>query len=466
MRNLMLSLAVTAVFLEVSGLIWSAKDGQPSEAYHRLSQPPERRIENPSANGYFMMIGFAAAATADPARTGFDIWREADADGARRPFNYNKPGRTELRSTLDAGEAFPAWITANPLDEFRKPEALLRLSMDRYRTLLARYERFLEMPFEDWGFGHGGVPRFDEFLVIHRLYIAAGYMQSSQLGWARLQRDLRAWRTVLAEARTLQVKTAALLMLDDDLAFLAKLTAGDPLLSADNLLPLIRPFTKEDYSLRWPIQNQFVLGTAQSRTTRLDLMAGLDEAVRDQEWLARKTRLAPDAFRRVQHPPLATLFETAVESRRVWDTYAMYYDLTIMASETVHSPLPRLRDVARSSRRTLVEAVLSPLEFEPDWDIFSVRLMETDAKLRLASLQILLRRPGSSATISSRLAEVGPHYYDPFTGLPMLWSDQQAMVYSVGRDRIDDGGDPHFDLAVPVTLNSPTQGKVGARTVQ
>lgn len=113
-----------------------------------------------------------------------------------------------------------------------------------------------------------------------------------------------------------------------------------------------------------------------------------------------------------------------------------------------------------------MEAVLSPLEFEPDWDIFSVRLMETDAKLRLASLQILLRRPGSSATIPSRLAEVGPHYYDPFTGLPMLWSDQQAMVYSVGRDRIDDGGDPHFDLAVPVTLNSPTQGKVGARTVQ
>jgi hypothetical protein len=192
-------------------------------------------------------------------------------------------------------------------------------------------------------------------------------------------------------------------------------------------------------------------------------MAGLDEAVRNQEWLARKARLTPDAFRRVQHPPLATLFETAVEAQRVWDTYAMYYDLAIMASETVHSPLPRLRDVARSSRRTLLEAILSPLEFEPDWDVFSVRLMETDAKLRLASLQILLRRPSPSTTIPSRLAEVGPRYYDPFTGLPMLWSDQQARVYSVGRDRLDDGGDPHFDLAVPVTPDPSAQGKVGVR---
>ena len=465
MRSLMLSLAITAVFLEVSGLIWSAKDGQPSEAYRRLSQAPDRRIENPPANGYFMMIGFAAAATADPVRTGLDIWREADTDGVRRLLHYDKPGRTELRSTLDAAEAFPAWLAPNPLAEFRKPEALLRLSMDRYRTLVTRYERFLEMPFEDWGFGQGGVPRFDEFLIIHRLYVAAGYQESSQLGWSRFQRDMRAWRLVLAEARTLPVKTAALIMLDDDLAFLAKVPVGEPMVSTDSLLSLTRPFTKEDYSLRWPIRNQFVLGTAQSRAAGFDLMAGLDEAVRNQEWLARKARLAPDVFRRVQHPPLATLFETAVEAQRVWDTYAMYYELAIMASETVHSPLPRLRDIARSSRRTLLEAILSPLEFEPDWDIFSVRLMETDAKLRLASLQILLRRPSPSTTIPSRLAEVGPRYYDPFTGLPMLWSDQQARVYSVGRDRLDDGGDPHFDLAVPVTPDPSAQRKVGVRKI-
>lgn len=90
--------------------------------------------------------------------------------------------------------------------------------------------------------------------------------------------------------------------------------------------------------------------------------------------------------------------------------------------------------------------------------MFSLRLMETDAKLRLASLQLLLRRPSSATTIPNRLAEIGPSYYDPFTGLPMLWSERQAMVYSAGRDRFDDGGDPHFDLAVPVRP-APSQGE-------
>ena len=454
MRSAVITLVIIVVFLEVSGLIWSAKDGEPGDAYHRLSQPPDRLINEPRTNGYFMMIGFAASADSDPVQIGLDIWREAGADGRVRLFNYRKPGRSELRTTLEADEAFPAWLSASPLAEFRKRDALFRLSMDRYSILLDRYERFVAMPFEDWGFGHRDVPRLDEFLIVHRLYVAAGYAQSSELGGGRLQRDLQAWRRVLTEARTLAVKTAALLMLEDTLAFVTKVPAGDRMSSMRGLLGVMQPFTKDDYSLRWPIRNEFVLGTSQGRATRLELMTGADEAVRNEEWLARKARLVPDAFRRVRHPPLTTMFEARVDSSRMWDTYAMYYDLAIMASETVHSPLPRLREVARSSPRTLAETLLSPVEFEPDWDPVSLRLMETDAKLRLASLHLMLHRTRSSVTGANRLAEVGPRYYDPFTGLPMLWSERQGVVYSVGRDRIDDGGDPHFDLAVPITFES------------
>ena len=453
MRSAIITIVIIAVFLEVSGLIWSAKNGEPGEAYHRLAQPPDRLIDDPRTNGYFMVVGFAVAAASDPVQAGLDIWREADTDGGLRLFDYRKPGRTELRITLDADEAFPAWISPSPLAEFRKRDALLRLSMERYSILLGRYERFLGMPFEDWGFAHRDVPRLDEFLIIHRLYVAAGYAQSSQLGSTRLQHELQVWRRVLADARTLAIKTAALLILEDDLAFLAKAPAGDSMNRTTALLSVIQPLTKEDYSLRWPIRNEFVLGTSQGRATGLDSMMGADETVRNEEWLARKARLAPDAFRLVQHPRLATMFEAKVDSSRMWDTYALYYDLAIMASETVHSPLPRLRDVARSSPRTLVETLLSPMEFEPEWDQFSLRLMETDARLRLVSLQFLLRRAGTSTTGPNRLAEAGPPYYDPFTGLPMLWSDRQ-VVYSVGRDRIDDGGDPPFDLAVPIASDA------------
>lgn len=463
MRNLLISLAIIALFLEISGLIWSAKDGPPSEVYRRLSQLPDRGIETPLTNGYFLMIGFAAAATADPVQTGFDMWREAAAASGRRLLDYQRSGRSELRIALDAGDAFPPWIAADPVTEFKKPEALLRMSMDRYARLVSRYERFLDMPFEDWGFGLDGSPHFEEFLLIHRLYVAAGYAQSTHIGWTRLLQDMRVWRTVLAQARTLSVKTAALLMLDDDVTFLSKRLILDRVAPTDELLAMIRPFTKDEYSLRWPIQNQFVIGVSQGRSTVLNPARGIDETSREEAWLEKSARLVPGAFQRVQHPPLKTMLETTVASQRMWDIYAAYYDVTINASESVHSPLPKLDDVARSSSRTLIETLLRPLEFEPDWEVFSLRLMETDARLRLTSLQVLLRQPSLSATVPTRLAEVGFRYYDPFTGLPMLWSETQSMVYSVGRDHMDDGGDPHFDLAVPVAPDAFRHQKIRSR---
>jgi hypothetical protein len=42
-------------------------------------------------------------------------------------------------------------------------------------------------------------------------------------------------------------------------------------------------------------------------------------------------------------------------------------------------------------------------------------------------------------------------YFDPFTGFPMLWSPTQKRLYSVGKDGLDDGGDPTFDISVPLT---------------
>ena len=34
----------------------------------------------------------------------------------------------------------------------------------------------------------------------------------------------------------------------------------------------------------------------------------------------------------------------------------------------------------------------------------------------------------------------------------MLWSPTQQKLYSVGRDRLDDGGDPTFDISVPAVV--------------
>jgi hypothetical protein len=40
----------------------------------------------------------------------------------------------------------------------------------------------------------------------------------------------------------------------------------------------------------------------------------------------------------------------------------------------------------------------------------------------------------------------------------MLWSPTQQKLYSVGKDRLDDGGDPTFDISVPAVVGQ-TQAK-------
>ena len=133
--------------------------------------------------------------------------------------------------------------------------------------------------------------------------------------------------------------------------------------------------------------------------------------------------------------------------------YATYYDAMIHAAEAGQITLPKLHELTGTARQGIVENLVSPNPFEPDWDPFHYQLRETDARLRLASLQVVLRRPGAQTTVPNRLAQVGSSYYDPFSGLPMLWSPTQQKIYSVGKDRYDDGGDASFDISVPAIVS-------------
>ena len=122
-----------------------------------------------------------------------------------------------------------------------------------------------------------------------------------------------------------------------------------------------------------------------------------------------------------------------------------------------------MQEVMGTVHRGTLERMLSARPVEPDWKMFHAQLIETDTRLRLASLQIQLRHPSPQTAVPTRLAEVGSQYFDPFTGLPMLWSPTQQKLYSVGRDRLDDGGDPTFDISVPAIVGE-TQAKPDAPT--
>jgi hypothetical protein len=101
---------------------------------------------------------------------------------------------------------------------------------------------------------------------------------------------------------------------------------------------------------------------------------------------------------------------------------------------------------------------IEPLPF---WDPYVDRMVETDARLRLASLQVWVRRGHQDGDVLSRLAKAGQAYYDPFTGLPMLVNQQKRLLYSVGRDGRDQEGDRLLDVVVsiPTVASAGTEPK-------
>lgn len=468
MRNIIIGLCIAGLFLEVSGLIWSSKKDKPSETFLKLSEPPARSIENPLENGYFLLLGFASSPSSDPVQSGYDIWLESDTQSGRQGFDLDKPGRSELRIPIALDQVLPEWNSPDPVEDFQRRDALFRTSLARYDTLLKRYERWLQMRFEDWGYAHRGVPRIEELLGTHRLYIAEGFRQQTKIGLERLTTDMGRWRILLREARTLPMKILAVIMLEDDVRLLSRIlnhkTVDRAVLTRG--LNLLQPLTPSEYSLRWPVQSQFVLGYTQGQQIDRDLLPQDDTDGPTKESLAHAARLQPEMFRAIEHPRMRNILGLSTSSQRTWDTYAAFYDATIKAAESVHSPLPKLHDVARHSPLTVLERIINPLEFSPNWEPFSQRLVETDARLRLVALQILMRQPTATVTIPTRLAEVGSMFFDPFTGFPMLWSPTQKKLYSVGKDGLDDGGDPTFDISVPLTLAMDSPSTTGAHSAR
>ena len=460
MRQLIITLCIVGLFLEISGLIWSSsKNDKPSEVFLKLSEMPARSIEHPLQNGYFLLLGFAASDNLDPVQVGYDIWLETDIKSVHRDYDFTKPGRSELRLPVAFEAVVPEWNTADPVEEFRDRKSAILATNDQSKTLLNRYEQWLAMRFEDWGYAHRGVLRIDEILGTHRLYIAEGFGHRTQTGIDRLAADLARWRHVLRESRTITMKLMAIVALEDDINLFSRVLRRTSIdqASLGQGLRLLQPLTSEEYSIKWPVRSEFQLGmTLGLEPSHDEMPEHIGPGGSERDSLARAVRLLPETLESIEHPHPQTFLWLSSNSQRTWDTYATFYDATIKAAETVHSPLPKLQDIARHSQLTLLERLTGPFDFSPDWEALSQRLVETDARLRLATLQILMRNALPTDPIPSRLAEFGSRYFDPFTGLPMLWSPTQEKLYSVGKDRLDDGGDPSFDISVTLPWASPS----------
>ncbi len=449
MKRLIISIIAIFALFQILGLVWSSKGQSPSATFTRLLEPPQYRLTNPYENGYYYLLGFTADVSFDPAKVGHEMWLETSVGQGTQEFNYDKSGRSELQIQLPIEQILPSWSSKNPAREFRNMHAWLQSVTSHDPILLARYERWLTMPFEDMGFGHPGTPRFMDIFAAHRLYVADGFSHDTGLGMQRLKKDMQMWRNVLRDATTIATKVMAQVVITDDLHLLSTLLSlpivdKAVLAMTPNIAP---PLTAAELSFRWPLQHQFTLGVHDDRPA-----GSLNTS---EQWLTSVGHLSTQAFRQIAHLSGRSSLDSIFQTRATWEIYAAYYDAMIRAGEMGQSALPTVREITGTAGHSIVGNLISTNSFEPDWAPFYNQLRETDARLRLASLQIILRRPSPQTTVPNRLAQVGSSYYDPFSGLPMLWSPTQQKIYSVGKDRYDDGGEGSFDISVPAII-SPT----------
>jgi len=457
MRNLLITICIVVVCIEVGRLVQSGVQEKPSVTMTALMEPPPRTLESPKTNRYLLLLGFTTSPSLDPVETGFAMWSEAEIDRGHRYFNYDKGARAQLRMTPEIVQALQTWVSPDPLAKFQIQNKFVKNSVAQYRVLMYRYRRWLAMPFEDWGYGHLGTPRFSDLLVTHRLFVAEGFSRNVATGIDRLEKELSFGRMVLAKAKTLPTKMMAAVMIDDDVILLSKVLSLRHFSKAIiwRLSKLARPLNLTERSMRWPIQNEFVVGMSRSnRPFRSNSVAGSEELETNKQWIAMRAGLNPDAFEKLPQPFATGVLGVNLQTQSAVNADASYYDAIIKTVDAPHSPLPKIQDVVRTSPRTFVDRLVNPIHQEPTWEPFLQRIMETDARLRLATLQVKIRKPSCQPGLPARIAKAGSDYFDPFTDLPMLWSPTQGRLYSVGKDGLDDGGDSTFDISVPTRFVS------------
>ena len=357
------------------------------------------------------------------------------------PGERRGTGRTEPEGMLAGWYHDP-----DPAARFRAQTASLRSWVNEADRTMGRYKQWLTMPFEDWGYGELMSPNCPVILYAHRLYVADGFAQDLEAGIERLAVDLAMWRNVMAQAKSLPIKMLAASAVDDDTAVASGLLARpdlDERLVA-RLAKAVRPLNQGEQSLRWPMQSE-LKAAEKTQDTLLKSISGE----------------APIYVSVVSMMPLPT--------QKRLNSYAAYYEVSgKAATETGFAGLPKRAGFVRYPPESWLDYGLNPIENIlgvpplPEWQTYGGRILELDAKLRLASLQAWIKRSPQEQDIPTRMAKAGQALYDPFTGFPMLVNRRKGLIYSVGQDGKDHDGQPAFDIAAvipPQPGGFPSDGK-------
>ena len=425
---------LTAIGIGAVGLAWIMMEAPPSSTYQNLTASPPQALTDSTKNGYFLLLGFDVPGGQNPIRAGYE--RNAEEIDLQAAHSCMLGDEGEGATTGTPAHVAHTWFaSADPMAQLKPQAASIRLWAAQESLALKRYQQWLSMPFEDAGYGKILSPNCGHILLAHRLYLAEGFGQDINAGLGRLENDMASWRTVLGQSKTLMVKMLAVTAVQDDAAIASGLLTRQDLDETviNRLGKIVRPLDQVELSLRWPMQSHLLWGTNAAM-----------KSVKNDKTADRPLYVA-----------IAAAMPLPVQRRS--NDYADYYEEASKAvAEGRYTNLPKPSSFIRTSVASVVDYVANPIEHIigieplPSWDPYVGRTVETDARLRLASLQAWIRRGAQEENVVTRLAKAGQTLYDPFTGLPMLVDQRKGVLYSVGQDGKDQEGDPQRDVAVVI----------------
>lgn len=428
-------MALVAVGVAAVGMAWMIMEAPPSSTYNNLTTNPPRAVTDSRKNGYLMLLGFDASAGRDPMQAGYERKAEASDLQAASACMVGEEGKG-MTTAGASDNVIREWFTSSdPLGHLKQQGEAVRSWAAQESVALKRYQQWLPMTFEDVGYGQILSPNCAHILLVHRLYLAEGFAQDLGTGLQRLETDMGSWRVALGQAKTLMVKMLAAKAVQDDVAIASGLLTLQELDGAaiSRLGKIVRPLDQVELSVRWPMQSHFVWATKTVTTSLKNDKAG----------------------ERPLHVALAAAMPLPVQSRS--NAYAEYYEAASKAvAEGRYTNLPKPSGFIRTPAVSVVDYLANPIdniigiEPLPSWDPYVGRIVELDARLRLASLQVWIRRGPQEGNVLTRLAKAGQAHYDPFTGLPILVNQQKGVMYSVGQDGKDQEGDPRRDIVATI----------------
>ena len=430
--------ALVAVGIGAVGLAWMVMEAPPSSVYHNLTTSPPRALTDSRKNGYLLLLGFDATAERDPLQVGYERKVEGSDLQAASACMAGDEGKGMTTAGASANVVRGWFTSADPAAQLKRQAEAVRSWAAQESVALRRYQQWLSMPFEDVGYGQILSPNCAHILLAHRLYLAEGFAQDLSTGLERLETDMGSWRAVLGQSKTLMVKMLAATAVQDDIAIASGLLTRQDLdgTAIGRLGKIVRPLDQVELSLRWPMQSHLVWATKTVTTSLKN----------------------DKASERPPHVALAAAMPLPVQRRS--NAYADYYEAASKAvAEGRYTNLPKPSSFIRTPAVSAVDYLANPIEHIigieplPSWDPHVGRMVEIDARLRLASLQVWIRRGPQEGNVLTRLAKAGQAHYDPFTGLPMLVNQQRGVMYSVGQDGKDQEGDPLRDVVATIPTN-------------